>query len=173
MARGKLLLLPGIALAGCALLSLVHPWGDLRSTSRNQAPILEGSKAPAEVQQVMEAKCADCHSEKTQWPIYSKVAPASWLVERDVHEGREHLNLSRWQQYSLESRVDLLTKIAGETRSGQMPVQQYLLLHPSARLSTAEQQLLYDWAKSERKRLRSAAAKPQKPVAAPTKVPGS
>lgn len=173
MAKGKLLLIPGIALAGCALLSLVHPWGDLRSASQNQAPLLDGSSAPVEVRRVIEAKCADCHSERTEWPVYSKVAPASWLVEHDVHEGREHLNLSRWQQLSAQSRIDLLTKIAAEVRSGQMPVKQYLLLHPSARLSADEQQMLYDWAKAERKRLRSAAAKPQESPTNPTKVPGT
>ena len=76
-------------------------------------------------------------------------------MERDVHEGREHLNLSNWQQYDLETQAGLLTKIGSEARSGQMPVKQYLLLHPQARLTPAEQQLLYGWARTERKRVRA------------------
>jgi Haem-binding domain len=35
-----------------------------------------------------------------------------------------------------------------------MPVKQYLILHPKARLSPQEQQLIYDWAKAERKRIK-------------------
>jgi hypothetical protein len=67
------------------------------------------------------------------------------------------LNLSRWEEYSRESQIDLLTKIGSEARSGEMPVRHYLVLHPKARLTTQEQQLLYDWARAERKRVRSEA----------------
>jgi hypothetical protein len=85
-------------------------------------------------------------------------------VERDVHVGREHLDLSRWQTYSRESQVDLLTKIAAEAHNGQMPVKHYLILHPQARLSASEQQLIYEWAKSERKQIRQQLARlPQEP----------
>ena len=42
------------------------------------------------------AACMDCHSNKTRWPWYTNVAPASLLVVNDVKGGREHLNLSRW-----------------------------------------------------------------------------
>jgi Haem-binding domain len=80
--------------------------------------------------------------------------PGSWLVEHDVHEGRNHLNMSQWQRYNLETQVDLLTEIASEARTGRMPVKQYLILHPKARLSSEEQQLIYDWAKAERKHIK-------------------
>ena len=40
--------------------------------------------------------CFDCHSNETTWPWYSNVAPVSWLVQRDVDEGREKLNFSEW-----------------------------------------------------------------------------
>jgi cytochrome c len=101
-------------------------------------------------------KCGDCHSDNTRWPLYSKVAPVSWLVEHDVHEGRATLNLSRWESYSVEMQASLLSRIASEARSGQMPLKQYVQLHPEMRLSGPEQQQIYDWARSERKRLKSA-----------------
>jgi len=40
--------------------------------------------------------CFDCHSNETVWPWFSNIAPISWLVYRDVFEGREHLNYSEW-----------------------------------------------------------------------------
>jgi mono/diheme cytochrome c family protein len=33
--------------------------------------------------------CFDCHSNETQWPWYSNIAPLSWLIQRDVEEGRD------------------------------------------------------------------------------------
>ena len=142
-----------IALALVIVLSTIHPWGDLRAGSDSTA-LLEGSAVPPNVRQVLEQKCADCHSENTHWPAYSRVAPASWLIERDVHDGRSHLNLSEWQHYGAENQATLLNRIAAEVRSGQMPVKRYLVLHPHARLSPDEQQLIYDWAKAERKSIR-------------------
>jgi mono/diheme cytochrome c family protein len=35
--------------------------------------------------------CFDCHSNETVWPWYSNVAPVSWLIQRDVDEGRRAL----------------------------------------------------------------------------------
>jgi hypothetical protein len=43
-----------------------------------------------------------------------------------------------------------------------MPVKQYLVLHPRARLSPEEQQFVYRWAKEERKRIsRQSAGQPE------------
>jgi Haem-binding domain len=33
------------------------------------------------------AACFDCHSNETEWPWYTSVAPFSWLTQRDVEEG--------------------------------------------------------------------------------------
>jgi cytochrome c len=144
----------GALFAASIVLSFVHPWGNPPSGVKADAPLLDGTAVPDEVRHVLETKCADCHSTNTDWPLYSRLAPGSWLVEHDVNEGRNHLNMSKWQRYSLETRIDLLSKIASEARSGQMPVRQYLLLHPKARLSSEEQQLIYDWAKAERKHIK-------------------
>jgi cytochrome c len=54
----------------------------------------------------------------THYPAYSRLAPASWLIERDVLEGRQHMDMSQWRHYSLESQIDLLAKVGSEARSG-------------------------------------------------------
>lgn len=144
----------GMALAICFSPSLIHPWGNLRAGGARHAAILSGGSVPADVRQVLESKCGDCHTDNTRWPLYSKVARVSWLVEHDVHDGREALNLSRWEQYSAEMQVGLLSRIASEARSGQMPLKQYVWIHPEMQLSGSEQQQLYEWARTERKRLK-------------------
>ena len=154
-------LLGGAAIAGLAVaaLSLTHPWGDLRSSSPHGDPLLAGANVPEEVRTVLAQKCGDCHSTNTRWPLYSRIAPTSWLVEHDVHEGREHLNLSAWEWYSIDQRIDLLGKMATQLRQGKMPLKQYLLLHPEARLSDSERKLIVDWTKGERRLLLAEAAK--------------
>jgi hypothetical protein len=77
--------------------------------------------------------CADCHSNQTKWPWYSRVAPVSWLVIRDVEQGRSHLNVSEWNRPQKDAH-----EAAGEVREGKMPLPIYLPAHPEARLSAAE-----------------------------------
>jgi cytochrome c len=148
-----------VAVLAIAALSLVHPWGNLRSGASKEAAVLAGANVPTEIRTALAHKCGDCHSNNTQWPLYSRVAPSSWLVERDVRNGRAHMNLSSWEQYSIDSRIDLIGKMGSQLRQGKMPLKRYLLLHPEAQLSEPERKLIVDWTKAERKRLLAEAAK--------------
>jgi len=159
MKSTKLLNRATIAGLSVAALSLIHPWGNLRAGASADPAMLAGAKGADEVRTVLARSCGDCHSNHTRWPLYSRIAPASWLVEHDVHEGREHLNLSYWEQYSLDERIDLLGKMGTELRQGKMPLQKYLMLHSEARLSEPERKLIVDWTKIERRRLVAEAAK--------------
>lgn len=135
-------------------LSLVHPWGDVRNVARDGG-FLEGSKVPQPVRETLETKCADCHSNRTHWPVYSRIAPGSWLMEHDVYTGRSAMNLSRWGGMSGEDRISALTRIAAEVRSGEMPPAPYALMHPANRLTDEEKKAITAWAKDERKQIRA------------------
>jgi hypothetical protein len=82
--------------------------------------------------------CFDCHSNEAVYPWYSYVAPVKWLVLRDVNDGRRALNFSDWHS---GGRVNG-NRAARAIANGQMPMTSYLLMHPSANLSDAEQQQL-------------------------------
>jgi len=83
--------------------------------------------------------CFDCHSNETVWPWYSKIAPVSWLVQRDVDEGREKLNFSEWNRKDYFENLDEI----GETIvEGEMPPFMYYPMHPEARLTDKEKQQL-------------------------------
>ena len=144
----------GSGFALSVVLSAVHPWGNPRSGSQPGAPLLEGSSVPEDVRRVVAAKCGDCHSQSTHYPVYSYLAPVSWMLEHDVQEARGHVDMSRWKAYSDADRMSALSKIASEVIAGQMPPKSYLMIHRGARLSDDEQKLIYDWARAERKRLR-------------------
>ena len=83
--------------------------------------------------------CFDCHSNETVWPWYSNIAPVSWLVQRDVDEGREKLNFSEWQNASKFEKLDEISEVVLE---GEMPPFTYYPTHPEARLSDQEKQQL-------------------------------
>src|SRR6188474_3266116 len=66
--------------------------------------------------------CFDCHSNETTWPWYSRVAPVSWLVAKDVADGRRHLNFSAWDLAALSrGGKDPAEKIGHEIENGSMP----------------------------------------------------
>ena len=77
--------------------------------------------------------CFDCHSNETRWPWYSHIAPASWLLQWDVDEGRRVVNYSEWHRPSEEASESAETVIEGE-----MPPWYYVMLHPRARLTAEE-----------------------------------
>jgi hypothetical protein len=79
------------------------------------------------------AACFDCHSNETEWPAYASIAPASWLVQHDVNEGRAVLNFSEWNRHQKEAK-----EAAAEVREGEMPPTAYKLIHGHARLSGAD-----------------------------------
>jgi hypothetical protein len=81
--------------------------------------------------------CYDCHSNQTAWPWYARVAPASWLIQRDVDEGRRRLNFSEWDRVQREAWESAQT-----VRQGDMPPWYYSAPQPHARLSAADRQAL-------------------------------
>ena len=114
---------------GFGLIQLV-PYG----RSHDNPPVRAEPKWDApRTRELASRACFDCHSNETRWPWYSHVAPMSWLVQRDVNEGREHLNFSEWD----EGRGDT-GEAAEEVEERAMPPSQYLLAHSEARLTDAE-----------------------------------
>ncbi|MGA2848802.1 MAG: heme-binding domain-containing protein [Terracidiphilus sp.] len=124
------------AAAGFAGLGLVHPFGNPRvEHPKGLDTLLQDASMPAGTRAVLLAKCADCHSSETHWPIYARIAPGSWLIERDIIDARAHMNLSQWKNTPPETQQVWAAKIIQEAKSGDMPPLQYLVLHRDAKLS--------------------------------------
>lgn len=125
--KGKIL--AGIALAAVAIQFI--PYG---KTHTNPPVIAEPIWDSPRTQELFNRACANCHSHKTTYPWYSHVAPLSWLIERDVQEGREHFNVSAWGAQK-ENEGDEASK---EVKEGSMPPWFYLPTHPEAKLTDTE-----------------------------------
>jgi cytochrome c len=125
-----------LTVAAVAGLGYVHPFGNPRAESaKGLGTLLQDADMPANAKSVLVAKCADCHSSETRWPIYARITPGSWLIERDIVEARKAMDLSRWTELPVERQGVLKAKIIQEAKTGDMPPIQYLALHWTAKPS--------------------------------------
>lgn len=108
---------------------------------------------PDNVHRILKRSCFDCHSDHTIWPWYTNVAPASWLVAKDVRGGRAKMNFSEWGKISESKRESRLESICEEINDDEMPLKEYLLLHNDARLSPEEKDILCAWVEAELKKI--------------------
>jgi hypothetical protein len=103
----------------------------------NPAVVSEPEWDSADTRATAVIACFDCHSNETVWPWYSNIAPMSWLVQRDVEEGRKRMNWSEWT-------AGQGSAAAAMVESGKMPPFQYTLAHPEANLSEADKAAFID-----------------------------
>jgi mono/diheme cytochrome c family protein len=125
------------AVLGLAAMQLV-PYGRDRSVPPDgQMAAFDSPRT----EELARRACFDCHSNRTQWPWYASLAPISWRIQSHVDEGRKALNFT-----ALDTLSEDGAKAAGEAgetiQKGEMPPQDYLLLHPEARLTASERQEL-------------------------------
>jgi hypothetical protein len=121
----------GLGIAGF-LVAQVFPFGNfVWWLERNEnPPVLQTIPWDSpETEHLVRTACFDCHSNETVWPWYSYIAPGSWLVLRDVNQGRDGMNFSE----------DDLTQIDMQHLEdhiySNMPPPMYLILHPEASYS--------------------------------------
>jgi hypothetical protein len=126
--------------AGFAVIQVV-------SLDRTNPPVTADIRAAADVKSVLRRACYDCHSSETVWPWYSRVAPVSWLVQRDVRGGRAELNFSSWEALPKDERAKKKHEVAEDVAGGDMPPFYYTPMHPHAVLSSMDKQLLQAWAR--------------------------
>jgi hypothetical protein len=105
--------------------------------------------APPEVETILRRACYDCHSNETRWPWYARVAPISFLLWRDVKEGRKELNFSIWDRYEQRRKARKLKEIVKEVEEGDMPPWYYIPVHADAMLSQGDREAIAKWAKRQ------------------------
>ncbi len=142
---GAAIILSAVAAVG---LAFVHPFGNPRAEpAKGPGTLLAGANMPTAAKDVLVTKCADCHSSETRWPVYARIAPGSWLIERDIIEARKAMNLSHWAEMPQDQQAVLIAKIGHEAKSGDMPPLQYRALHWGAKLSPTDVAALVEMGK--------------------------
>ena len=129
----KILKWGAIGIVALLLLIQLAPYGRNHTNPPVQS---EPNWDSPDTRALVQTACFDCHSNETNWGRwYESVAPASWLVQRDVDEGRQRLNFSEWDQGGKPREID---ELWGVLQNGSMPPAVYLPLHPEAKLTQAE-----------------------------------
>ncbi|WP_347218883.1 heme-binding domain-containing protein [Chryseobacterium sp.] len=98
-------------------------------------PVTGKIEAPKEVISILENSCFSCHSNQQNLNWYDKIAPISWAVNKDVKRAREVLNFSEWEKLSPAEHKGKMYAILNMMQSGKMPLHEYTLLHPSAKIT--------------------------------------
>jgi len=101
-----------VVVIGAVLIQLA-PYG----RDHDNPPVINEPEWSSESDRALVARaCFDCHSNETEWPWYSNIAPVSWWTQNHVDEGRDELNFSEWSW-----DYDELDEIAESVMEGEMP----------------------------------------------------
>ena len=129
-------------------IQLVRP--DFTNPPVNQTEtLLAAPEVPENVKAILSRSCADCHSNETVLPWYSKIQPSAWFLKGHIDEGRRELNLSLWKTYESRRQRKKLGEICEQVKERLMPLPSYLWIHWDAKLSDADIKTLCDWTESE------------------------
>ena len=114
----------------------------------NRYDIIYANNPPKDVATLLQSTCYDCHSNQTRHYWYSNISPAAWLIDKDIKNGRAHLNFSDWEKYSYDQKVDYAGEIMYQMYEGKMPIREYLWMHEEARLTKRQQNRITEWINS-------------------------
>ena len=122
---------------------------DLNNSSYESAvnEFIQQNNVSSEVESILKTSCFDCHSNHTSYPFYAQVAPISFWINHHVEDGKEHLNFSDWNNYSIKKKLHKLDEIIEEIEEHEMPLRSYTLLHTDAKLNEEASKLLVNWSK--------------------------
>jgi hypothetical protein len=95
-------------------------------------------EAPPEVRQVLEKDCYSCHSDQPRLSWFDYIVPGYWLVRHDILTARQHLNFSTLGTKPAAAQKATLYEAVNMVQLGAMPLPQFLMLHPEARVTPAE-----------------------------------
>lgn len=115
--------------------------------SENPADIFLHVEASDQVRNIMRTACYDCHSMETQYPWYTWITPVSWFVFDHIEDGRDELNFSEWANFEKRRKVHKLKEIGEEVEEGEMPLESYTPMHPEAKLTNEQREILIQWSK--------------------------
>ena len=131
----------------------------LLPTERNNsqakaAAIAQKFPVNAEVQATLEKACYDCHSNNTNYPWYASIQPVSAYLANHIKDGKRHLNFDAFLNYRPYKQFHKLEEIDEVMLSEEMPLWDYALIHPKAKLQADEVHLLVEWSKQMRDSMR-------------------
>ena len=149
----------GIAIIVLFIVIQVFRINKTNNLVNEQTDFIAVTQTNPEVATILKNACYDCHSNQPTYPWYTSVAPVSWWIKNHINEGSKHLNFSIWQTYTVKRKDHKLEECVEMIEEGEMPMNSYTWMHPEAKLTDAQKQLLIDWFKAEKAKLNYVAEK--------------
>ncbi len=100
---------------------------------------------PEEVMKILQTSCYDCHSSKTIYPWYNNITPINYWLAHHVKEGKQHLNFSKWNEYSIKKKAHKIDELYEEVEEGEMPLKSYTWTHSEANLTAQQINAVVNW----------------------------
>ena len=100
---------------------------------------------PDTIAAMLKQSCYNCHSNNTTYPWYTYVQPIGWYLSYHVQNGRQQLDLSEFDKYSIRKQATKIKEMASQVKEKEMPMSSYLWMHKEARLSDDQRMLLVTW----------------------------
>lgn len=126
---------------GLQFIPLTYP----EVSKTDEQDLILSADIPEDVALILKTSCYDCHSNETVYPWYAYLAPVSWLVVKDVKNGRADLNFSEWGTLKTRDKIKFLDEISEEVGEDNMPLPIYTVTHRDAILNDQQKQELMDW----------------------------
>lgn len=105
---------------------------------------------PADVKQIFESACIDCHSDVTKYPWYNNITPVNYWLASHVNDGKKHFNVSNWEGLAVKRKDHKFEELIEYVEAKEMPLNSYTWVHAEAKLSDAQRNAVIDWAKMVR-----------------------
>jgi hypothetical protein len=141
-----------ILVVAFVVIQFIRP--DFTNPPVNQADTLYATiEVPENVKTILNRSCADCHSNETKYPWYSKIQPSAWFLKNHIDDGRRELNLSVWKTYEARRQRKKLSEICEQIQEKEMPLPSYLWIHWDAKMSADDIKALCDWTEAEKAKI--------------------
>ena len=136
--KKRILRVIAFLLAGVIIIQFIRP-------GFKNPPVTGDITASAEVKAILKTACYDCHSNETELRWFDKISPVSWKVAQHISEGRKGLNFSEWNKLTTAEQKDKLWESVNQIFLGAMPLKDYTVMHPSAKISTSDLAVLKNY----------------------------
>ena len=100
---------------------------------------------PKNVETILRTSCYDCHSNNTNYPLYSYIQPARFFMEEHIKDGKKDLNFNEFGRYSKRKQGNKLEAIVKQIKSDEMPLASYTLIHKNAILTPTQKEEIINW----------------------------
>ncbi len=135
-----------LLLAAFIIIQFFHPAKNISANASAANDISKVFIVPNNVNTILKNSCYDCHSSNTQYPWYSKIQPAAWLLNDHIEEGKREVNFNEFATYSLRRQYKKFEEIIKQVKEEEMPLSSYTFIHRGAELSKEQKLVLYSWA---------------------------